>query len=106
MQRGQAARLRIYIRNDDVDGNRPLVDALVYKAQELGLVGAIALRGIIGFGRSSGPHPTELILAQNVPVIVEVVDSREEIDRYLAAIDPLLRGALVTVEPVEVLRYD
>ena len=106
MEPGQAVRLRIYIRYDDVDGNRPLADGLVYKAQELGLAGAVALRGIIGFGHSSGPHPTELILAQNLPVIVELVDSRAQIDRYLAAVQPMLRGALVTVEAVEVLGFD
>jgi uncharacterized protein len=103
---GPAARLRIYIRYDDVAGDIPLADALVYKAQERGLAAAIALRGIIGADRGDAPRPTELIIARNLPVVVEIVDRREQIDAYLAAVAAMLRGGLVTIEPVEVLRYE
>lgn len=102
---GEAARLRLYIGANDTFGDRPLADALVYKAQELGLAGATATRGIIGYGLGNAPRPVELILSRDLPVVVEVIDSREQIDRYRAAIEPMLRGGLVTVEPVEVLRY-
>jgi uncharacterized protein len=103
---GQAARLRIYIRNDDVYGNGPLADALVFKAQELDMAGAVAIRSIIGFGHGTAPHPTELILSRDLPVIVEIVDARDKIDRYVTATAAMLRGGLVTVEPVEVLGYE
>ena len=102
---GEAARLRIFIGDNDVYGDRPLVDALVYKAQELGLAGATAMRGIIGYGPKTVPTPTELILSRDRPVVVEIIDGRDKIDLYLAAVKPMLKAGLVTIDTIRVLRY-
>lgn len=102
---GEAALLRIFIGTNDVWGDRPLADALVYKAQEMGVAGATALRGILGYGRKTSPSPTELLLSRDLPIVVELVDIREKIDAYLAAVEPMIRAGLVTVQPIQVLRY-
>jgi uncharacterized protein len=102
---GDAALLRIFIDDNEVSGDEPLADALVRTAQEMGLAGATALRGILGYGRRSSPGPTELLLSPDLPIVVEVVDSRDKIDAYLAAVGPMIRAGLVTIQPIQVLRY-
>ncbi len=102
---GEAARLRIYIGDNDVWGDRPLADALVYKAQEMGVAGATAVRGILGYGMKTDPPPTRLILSRDLPIVVELVDSRDRLDSFLAAVEPMLGAGLVTLEPIQVLRY-
>jgi PII-like signaling protein len=102
---GESARLRIYIGENDVVVNRPLVDFLVYKAQEMHLAGATAMRGRIGYGGKSLPSPTHMVLSHDRPMVVEIVDSRDKIDAYLAAIAPTVIGRLITVETVQVLRH-
>ncbi|MGH7095552.1 MAG: DUF190 domain-containing protein, partial [Stellaceae bacterium] len=71
---GDAALLRIFVGDNDVWDDRPLADALVCKAQEMGLAGATALRGILGYGRKTSPSPTGLLLSHDLPIVVEVVD--------------------------------
>jgi uncharacterized protein len=102
---GDAALLRIFIGANDVWGDRPLADALVYKAQEMGVAGATALRGILGYGRKTSPSPTDLLLSRDLPIVVELVDSRDKIDAYLAAVGPMIRAGLVTIQTIQVLRY-
>jgi PII-like signaling protein len=97
-------RLRIYCGSNDVCESRPLIDALVYRARELGLAGATGFQGIIGYGSASALHCTELILSRDLPIVVELVDRRDKIDTYLADVEPMLTAGLVTVEPVTVLR--
>jgi uncharacterized protein len=102
---GPAALLRIFIGENDVFGDQPLVDALIYKAQQMGLAGATALRGRIGYGGKRHPSPSHLVLSQDRPIVVEVVDVRDKIDTYVAAIDPMVPAGLITVETIEVVRY-
>jgi len=102
---GEAARLRIYLGDNDVFGDRPLCDALVFKAREMGLAGATALRGIMGFGQKTVPRSTELILSRDLPIVVEVVDSRDRIEQYYQAVEPMLRAGLATIETITVLRH-
>lgn len=102
---GDAVRARIYIGENDVVVDRPLVDVLVYKAHELHLAGATAMRGRIGYGLKSLPSPSYTVLSRDRPMIVELVDSRDRIDAYLAAIEGIVPGRLITIEPVRVLRY-
>jgi hypothetical protein len=102
---GEAALLRIYIGENDVFGDQPLVDALIYKAQQMGLAGATAVRGRIGYGGKRHPSPSHLVLSQDRPIVVEVVDGRDQIDAYVTAIDPMVPAGLITVETIEVVRY-
>jgi uncharacterized protein len=102
---GEAALLRIYIGENDVFGDQPLVDALIYKAQQMGLAGATAVRGRIGYGGKRHPSPSHLVLSQDRPIVVEVVDGRDKLDAYVTAIDPMVPAGLITVETIEVVRY-
>jgi uncharacterized protein len=102
---GEATRLRIHIgANDSVEG-RPLVDAIVDRAREMAMAGVTALRGIAGFGESSRIHRIELVLSHDLPILIEIVDSRDKIDAFLAVVQPMIGSGLVTIEPVTVLRY-
>jgi uncharacterized protein len=102
---GEAVRVRIYIGANDVVVDRPLVDVLVYKAQEMHLAGATAFRGRIGYGLKTFPTPSHLVLSHDRPIVVEIVDSRDKINSYLGAVEPIVRGQLITIETVQVLRY-
>ena len=102
---GEAARVRIYIGENDVVVDRPLSDVLVYRAQAMRLAGATVTRGRMGYGQITHPSPTHMVLSRDRPMVVEIVDSRDKIDSYLAAIEPIVPGRLITIETVQVMRY-
>jgi PII-like signaling protein len=102
----QALLLRIFIGEDDRDGDRPLYEAIVLKARELHLAGATVLRGAMGFGQSSRLHTTKILrLSQDLPLVIEIVDAEEKIRGFLTVLEGLMGSGLVTLERVEVLRY-
>ena len=101
-----AVLLRIFFGEDDRFENRPLHEAIVLKARELQLGGATVLRGHMGFGHSSRIHTTKILrLSQDLPVIVEIVDSKDKIDTFLPVLDGMMSSGLVTIEKVQVLQY-
>ena len=100
-----AALLRIYIGDNDAYEDRPLADALVLKARELGIAGATALRGVLGYGQPAHAREAELLLSRDEPILIEVVDVRAKIEAYLEAVQPMIRSGLVTIENIMVLRY-
>jgi len=102
----EAVLLRIFLGEADHFEGKPLYEALVLKARELHLGGATVLRGPMGFGHSSRMHTAKILrLSEDLPMVVEVVDSAEKIDGYLAAIDPMMGSGLITLEKVQVLLY-
>lgn len=103
---GEAVLLRIFCGEDDRHGNQPLYEAIILKAREAGLAGATMMRGAMGFGHSSHLHTTKILrLSQDLPIIIEMVDSREKIEAFLPSLDGMMGSALVTMEEVQVLRY-
>src|ERR1700675_4898968 len=101
-----AMLLRIFCGEDDRSGGEPLYEAIVLKAREKQLGGATVLRGPMGFGHSSRMHTAKILrLSEDLPLVVEIVDSAEKIDAYLAVIDPMMGSGLITMEKVQVLRY-
>ena len=101
-----AMLLRIFIGEDDKAGHRPLYEAIVLKAREMGIAGATVLRGPMGFGHSSHLHTTKVLrLSQDLPLIIEIVDSEDKIDQFVVAIEPMMGSALMTTEKVKVIRY-
>lgn len=101
-----AVLLRIFFGEDDKSGGLPLYEAIVVKAREMHLGGATVLRGPVGFGHSSHIHTTKLLrLSQDLPMIVEIVDSKEKIDAFLPVLDGMMSSGLVTIEKVQVLQY-
>jgi hypothetical protein len=101
-----AVLLRIFFGEDDRAGNLPLHEAVVLKAREMHLGGATVLRGHAGFGHSSRIHTTKLLrLSEDLPVIIEIVDSQEKIDSFLPVLDSMMSSGLVTIEKIQVLQY-
>ena len=103
---GEQVLMRIFIGEADKHGHQPLSVALVELFRREKLAGATVLRGILGFGAKSHLHSAHLLrLSQDLPIVVEVVDSQDNIDRILPAIDKMVREGLITLEKVRVLRY-
>jgi PII-like signaling protein len=101
-----AVLLRIFIGEDDKYGNLPLYEAIVLKAREMHLAGATVLRGPMGFGHSSRLHTAKILrLSQDLPLVVEIVDTKEKIDEFLPLLDAMMGSGLVTLEKVQVLQY-
>ncbi len=101
-----AVLLRMFIGEDDRADGGPLYEAIVLKAREMGLAGATVLRGPMGFGHASTLHTAKILrLSQDLPIIVEIVDTEDRVHALLEAIDPMMTSALVTIEKVHVLRY-
>ena len=102
----QALLLRIFIGEDDKFGTSPLHEAIVLKARELHLAGATVLRGPMGFGASSRLHTTKILrLSEDLPLVIEIVDSEDNINGFLPTLDGMLTSGLVTLEKVQVLQY-
>ena len=101
-----AVLLRIFFGEDDKFQRQPLHEAIVLKARELHLAGATVLRGHMGFGHSSHIHTNKILrLSQDLPVVVEIVNSKEKIDTFLPILDQMMTSGLVTIEKVQVLQY-
>ena len=101
-----AVLLRIFTSVDDRYELTPLYVAIVQKARELSMAGATVLRGPLGYGHSTRLHKGHLFpLAQDLPVVVEIVDSEERIDAFLPVLDGMMESGLVTLEKARVLRY-
>jgi uncharacterized protein len=101
-----ATLLRIFIGEDDKADGKPLYEAIVLKAREQHLAGATVLRGPMGFGHSSRLHTTKILrLSQDLPLVIEIVDSPEKIEGFLPVLDGIIGSALVTLEKVQVLQY-
>ena len=103
----QAVLLRIFIGEDDKFGTSPLYEAIVLKARELHLAGATVLRASMGFGKSSRLHTAKILrLSDDLPLVVEIVDSEDNINRFLPALDQMMTtSGLITLEKVQVLQY-
>jgi PII-like signaling protein len=101
-----ATLLRLFIGERDRYGHQPLYEAIVTKAREQRLAGATVLRGSLGFGASSVLHSAKLLdLSDDLPVIIEIVDTEEHIQAFLPVLDGMLHSGLVTLEKVRVLQY-
>jgi PII-like signaling protein len=102
----QAVLLRIFIGEDDKFGGKPLYEAIVVKAREMHLAGATVLRGPMGFGASSRLHTTKILrLSEDLPLVIEIVDSEDKIGGFLTTLDGMMSSGLITLEKVQVLQY-
>jgi len=98
--------LRIFIGESDHWDGKPLYEAIILRARELGIAGATMLRGMMGYGAASRIHTAKILrLSEDLPIIVEIVDSAEKIDLLLPIIDEMVREGLVTLEKVRVIQY-
>jgi len=101
-----AVLLRIFIGESDRWRHQALYEAIVMKAREMHLAGATVVRGQMGFGKASRVHTAKIIrLSQDLPLIIEIVDSEEKINSFLPVLDEMIGGGLVTLEKVKVVHY-
>jgi len=101
-----AMLLRIFFGEDDKHNGRPLYESIVKAARSAKLAGATVLRGPMGYGRSSRLHTTKILrLSEDLPLIVEIVDTEEAIKAFLPTLDAMMGSGLVTLEKVQVLQY-
>ncbi|HEV3168544.1 MAG TPA: DUF190 domain-containing protein [Isosphaeraceae bacterium] len=98
--------LRIFIGESDKWQGRPLYEAIVMMARSLHMAGATVLRGPMGFGAHSRLHTTKILrLSDDLPIVIEIVDSKAKIDELLPQIDAMVEDGLVTLESVQVIKY-
>jgi len=98
--------LRIFVGESDRHGHRPLYESIVLQAREAGLAGATVLRGVMGFGKHSVLHTAKILrLSEDMPMIIEIVDSLDNIEKFLPVLDDLIKDGLVTIEKVRVIHY-
>ena len=103
---GEGKLLRIFIGESDRFEGKPLYEAIVQKARSEGLAGATVLRGIEGFGASSHIHTSRILrLSEDLPVIIEIADTADNIDRVLPAFDEMVGDGMMTLERVKVVTY-
>jgi len=98
--------LRIFIGENDKFEGKPLYEWIIQKAKENSLAGATVIRGIEGYGASSRIHTSKILrLSDDMPVIIEIVDILEKIEKFIPLIDGAIREGLATVEKVEIRFY-
>jgi len=98
--------LRVYVGESDRWQGKPLYEAIVLKAREMGIAGTTVLRGIMGFGAASRIHTSKILrLSEDLPVVVEIVDSAQKIAQLLPEIESMVQEGLVTLENVRMHQY-
>jgi PII-like signaling protein len=98
--------LRIFIGESDRWEGKPLYEALVLRARERGLAGATMLRGLMGYGAASRIHTAKILrLSEDLPIVVEIVDTEAKIAAFLPEVEAMVQEGLVTLEHVQVLQY-
>ena len=98
--------LRIFIGESDNYKGKALYEQIVLKARELNLAGATVTRGIMGFGADSRMHSAKLLrLSEDLPVVIEIVDTEENLSKLLPFLDEAVTEGLITMEKVRVIKY-
>ncbi len=102
----EAELLRIFIGEGDKYGRRPLYEVIVEEARRRGMAGATVLQGVMGFGKASRLHTAKILrLSEDLPIVVEIVDSPERIAAFLPDLDRMIQRGLVTLEKARVIVY-
>lgn len=98
--------LKIFIGESDSYKGKSLYEAIVLKARELNLAGATVFRGIMGYGAASRIHSIKLLrLSEDLPIMIEIVDTEENIDKILPFLDDTVKEGLITMEKIRIIKY-
>jgi PII-like signaling protein len=102
----EGAQLRIFIGETDAYNGKPLYEQIVLKARELNLAGATVVRGVMGFGADSRVHTAKILrLSEDLPIIIEIVDTEENLQKLQPFLDETVEEGLITLEKVKVIKY-
>lgn len=97
-------RLRLFIGEAEVWQGQPLYQAVLHVAQQYGVLGALVTRGIEGFGPEHHLSTDRLPdISDNLPLIIEIIDTEERIESLLPLLDPLVQRGMITLTPVEIV---
>jgi PII-like signaling protein len=103
---GEGKLLRLFIGESDTWHGKPLYKAIVERVRREGLAGATVLRGIEGFGADSHLHTSRILrLSEDLPVVIEIVDTPEQIDRVVPILDEMVGEGMLTLERVQIVSY-
>jgi len=98
--------LRIFIGESDKYDGSPLYEKIVQKAREIKIAGATVTRGIMGFGADSHMHSAKILrISEDLPVVIELVDTRENLEKLIPFLDKSVQEGLITMEDVRVIKY-
>lgn len=98
--------LRIFVGESDVYEGKLLYEQIVLKAREINLAGATVIRGIMGFGADSRLHSAKVLrLSEDLPVVIEIVDTEENLNKLLPFLDDCVTEGLITLEKARVIKY-
>ena len=102
----EGALLKVFIGETDSYNGKPLYEQIVLKARELNLAGATVVRGIMGFGADSRMHTAKILrLSEDLPIIIEIVDTEENLQKLQPFLDETVEEGLITLEKVNVIKY-
>ena len=102
----EAYLLRIFIGESDKADGKPLSEVIVTEARRSGMAGATVLRGFLGFGANSRIHTSKVLrLSEDLPLVVEIVDSEDKIEKFMPFLDGVMDEGLITKEKVQVIAY-
>jgi len=98
--------LRVFIGEADQYKGKALYEQIVLRARELNLAGATVIRGIMGFGADSRMHTAKILrLSEDLPIIIELVDTEENLNKLLPFLDEVVKEGMVTLEKARVIKY-
>jgi uncharacterized protein len=100
-----ATLLRIFVGNDDTFDDKPLYDQIVLKARAMEMAGATVTRGILAYGPASRDLQIVLRLSEDLPIVIEIVDTEEKIKEFLPVVEGMIDSGLITTQKVAVVRY-
>jgi PII-like signaling protein len=103
---GEGKLLRIFIGESDRWQGKPLYEAIVERVRNEGLAGATVVRGIEGFGAESHLHTSRILrLSEDLPVVIEIVDLQDRIERVIPILDQMVGEGMITIEDVHIIAY-
>lgn len=98
--------LRVFVGESDTLRGKALYEHIVLKARDLNMAGATVLRGIMGYGAHSRIHTAKLLrLSEDLPVVIEIVDTEENVRKLLPFLNETVKEGLITLERVQVIKY-
>lgn len=98
--------LRVFIGESDSYKGKALYEQIVLKARELNLAGATVLRGIMGYGASSRMHTAKVLrLSEDLPVVIEVIDTEENLKLLMPFLDETVKEGMITLEKARIIKY-
>jgi PII-like signaling protein len=107
---GESKLVRIFVGESDKLEHIPVYEKITLEARKAGLAGATVFKGIMGFGKNSRIHTAKILrLSEDMPMVIEIVDEAEKIEKFLPLLHDLFEkancGGLITLENVEIIKY-